>query len=215
MFATGNSQLGFLDALTGREDVDWSSVVVFHMDEYIGVDDTHPASFARYIRERIADQVRPKAVHYLSGAASDVNAECERYAELLHAHPLDLCCLGIGENCHLAFNDPPADLDDPLDLRVVTLDSACRRQQVGEGHFGHIEDVPTSAITVTVPALLRAATVLAIVPEARKANAVRRALEERVGPACPASALPRCPHAHLYLDRGSASELAAGPPVSS
>jgi glucosamine-6-phosphate deaminase len=215
MFATGNSQLGFLDALTGREDVDWSSVVVFHMDEYIGIDDTHPASFARYIRERIADQVRPKAVHCLSGAASDVHAECERYAGLLRAHPLDLCCLGIGENCHLAFNDPPADLDDPLDLKIVTLDSACRRQQVGEGHFGRIEDVPTRAVTVTVPALLRAATVLAIVPEARKANAVRRALEERVGPACPASALRRCSHAHLYLDRGSASELAAGAPVSS
>jgi glucosamine-6-phosphate deaminase len=215
MFATGNSQLGFLDALTGREDVDWSSVVVFHMDEYIGVDDTHPASFARYIRERIADQVRPKAAHYLSGAASDVNAECERYAGLLRAHPLDLCCLGIGENCHLAFNDPPADLDDPLDLRIVTLDPACRRQQVGEGHFSRIEDVPTSAVTVTVPALLRAASVIAIVPEARKARAVRRALEEPVGPDCPASALRRCPHAHLYLDRGSASELAAGPPVSS
>jgi glucosamine-6-phosphate deaminase len=215
MFATGNSQMGFIETLVSKEDVPWPRVVVFHMDEYVGLGDDHPASFARYIRERIADRVRPMGARYISGAASDVLAECERYAGLLRAHPMDLCCLGIGENGHLAFNDPPADLDDPLDVRVVTLDSSCRRQQVGEGHFGRIEDVPTSAITVTVPALLRAATVLAIVPEARKANAVRRALEEPVGPACPASALRRCDHAHLYLDPGSASELASGPPLSS
>jgi glucosamine-6-phosphate deaminase len=206
MFATGNSQLGFIDALVARPGIPWSRVVVFHMDEYLGVDDTHPASFARYIRERIVERVRPQRVHYLFGDASDAHAECERYARLLRAHPLDLCCLGIGENGHLAFNDPPtADLDDPLDVRVVTLAPSCRRQQVGEGHFARIEDVPSSAITVTVPALLRAATVLAIVPEARKAAAVRRALEGPVDASCPASALRRCPQAHLYLDPGSAS----------
>jgi glucosamine-6-phosphate deaminase len=217
MFATGNSQLGFLDGLARQEGVDWSRVVVFHMDEYLGLDDTHPASFARYIRERIADRVHPLIVHYLSGAATDADAEAEaeRYAGLLRARRVDLCCLGIGENGHLAFNDPPADLDDPLDVKIVTLDRACRRQQVGEGHFGRTEDVPTSAITVTVPALLQAAAVLAIVPEARKADAVRRALVEPVGPACPASALRRCPQARLYLDRASASGLAAGRPVSS
>ena len=211
MFATGNSQVGFLDALVGRPGIEWSRVVVFHMDEYLGVDDTHPASFARYIRERIVERVRPRCVHYLFGATTDAAAECDRYASLLRAHPLDLCCLGIGENGHLAFNDPPAALDDPLDVKVVTLDLACRRQQVGEGHFAHIDDVPTSAITVTVPALVRAATVLAIVPEARKASAVHRALEGPVDAACPASALRRCPQAHLYLDPGSASGLGQGP----
>jgi glucosamine-6-phosphate deaminase len=210
MFATGNSQLGFLDALVARRDIDWSRVVVFHMDEYLGIDDTHPASFARYIREHIAERVRPKSVHYLFGATTDAAAECDRYATLLRAHPLDLCCLGIGENGHLAFNDPPADLDDALDVKVVTLELACRRQQVGEGHFARIEDVPSSAITVTVPALLRAAAVLAIVPEARKAASVRRALEGPVDADCPASALRRCPHARLYLDAGSASGLGEG-----
>ena len=208
MFATGNSQLGFLDALTRQGGVAWSRVVVFHMDEYIGLDDTHPASFARYIRERITHVVSPRDVQYISGKASDAEAECERYHRLLRAQPLDLCCLGIGENGHLAFNDPPvADLDDPRDVKVVSLDHACRRQQVGEGHFARLEDVPASAITVTIPALLRAATVLAVVPELRKAEAVSLAMEGPVDASCPASALRRCPHACLYLDRDSASML--------
>jgi len=209
MLATGNSQLAFLSDLV-RRAIDWSRVVVFHMDEYLGMASDHPASFGRYIRERVADVVHPKAAHYVDGVnPAGGDAECARYAALLAEHPVDLCCLGVGENGHLAFNDPPvADFADPLDVKVVELDEACRLQQVGEGHFAGLADVPTHAVTVTIPALLRARRVLAIVPESRKATPVRRALEGPVGESCPATALRSCDHARLLLDRGSASLLA-------
>jgi glucosamine-6-phosphate deaminase len=207
MLATGNSQFAFLDALTARDDVAWDRITGFHMDEYVGMDDTHPASFARYMRERVVDVVHPWAFHYIDGT-NDAAAECTRYADLLREHPLDLCCLGVGENGHLAFNDPPfADFDDVQDVKEVELDDASRRQQVGEGHFRGLDDVPRTAITVTIPALLRAKRVLAIVPEARKAEAVRCALEEPIATSCPASVLRRTPHATLYLDQASASNI--------
>jgi glucosamine-6-phosphate deaminase len=208
MLATGNSQLAFLADLV-RRPIDSSRVVVFHMDEYLGMGRDHPASFGRYIRERVVDVVHPKAAHYVDGTnPAGGDAECDRYATLLAEHLLDLCCLGIGENGHLAFNDPPvADFADPLDVKVVALDDACRRQQVGEGHFRAFDDVPRHAITVTIPALLRAARVLAIVPESRKAEPVRRAILGPVGTACPATALRSCRQARLLLDRGSASLL--------
>ena len=208
MFASGNSQFAFLGALTARDDVTWDRITGFHMDEYVGMDDTHPASFARYMRERIVDVVHPHAFHCVDGT-NDAAAECARYAELLRTHPLDLCCLGIGENGHLAFNDPPfADFDDALDVKEIELDDASRRQQVGEGHFASIDDVPRTAVTVTIPALLRAQRVLAIVPEARKADAVQRALEGPISTNCPASILRRTPHATLYLDPASAANIA-------
>jgi glucosamine-6-phosphate deaminase len=208
MFATGNSQLAFIDALLGEDrSVPWSDVVVFHMDEYVGVGPDHPAGFRHWIHDRIAARAHPRAVHYLDGLAPPA-AECHRYAALLEAHPLDLCCLGIGENGHLAFNDPPvADFDDPLDVKVVTLDGACRRQQVNEGHFPTEADVPAQAMTVTIPALLRAHRVLAVVPEARKAGPVRDALEGPVGTSCPASILQRTSHASVFLDPDSAALL--------
>jgi glucosamine-6-phosphate deaminase len=207
MFATGNSQFAFLEALTTRTDVPWDRVTGFHMDEYVGMDDTHPASFARYMRERLVEVAHPAEFHYVDGTSS-AEAECARYTALLRAHPLDLCCLGIGENGHLAFNDPPfADFDDPADVKEVALDDASRRQQVGEGHFPTLDDVPRTALTVTIPALLRASRVLAIVPEARKAEAVRRALEEPIATSCPASVLRRTPQATLYLDEASASNV--------
>jgi glucosamine-6-phosphate deaminase len=206
MFATGNSQLAFLDELMARR-VEWAKIAVFHMDEYVGVGADHPAGFGRYIRERIAARAHPGAVHYVQGTG-DPQAECDRYARLLQEHPLDLCCLGVGENGHLAFNDPPvADFDDPVDVKVVGLDAACRQQQVNEGHFPSIVDVPTHAITVTIPALLRATHVMAIVPEARKAAPVAAALEGPVSTACPASVLRTCAHAVLYLDEESAAGL--------
>jgi glucosamine-6-phosphate deaminase len=178
------------------------------MDEYVGIGANHPASFRRYLRARLVERVPFAAFHFLEGDAIDVDAECERYSALLRDHPLDLCCLGIGENGHLAFNDPPvADFEDALDVKVVELDEACRRQQVGEGHFPDIPAVPTHAITVTIPALLRASSVLAIVPEARKAEPVRRALEGPISTACPATILRRQAHATLYLDVDSASGL--------
>ena len=211
MFATGNSQFAFVDALMARStEVPWADVVVFHMDEYVGIGPDHPASFQRWIRERIEEPVRPRAVHYLRGMAPP-DAECERYAHLLDTHPLDLCCLGIGENGHLAFNDPPAaDFADDQVVKVVVLDPSCRRQQVDEGHFATDDDVPARALTVTIPALLRAERVLAIVPEARKAAPVRAAVEGPVTTACPASILQRTPHATIFLDPDSAHLLSPG-----
>jgi glucosamine-6-phosphate deaminase len=210
MFASGNSQVAFLSLLVTRLSIDWPRVVAFHMDEYVGVGPEHPASFARYMRERIASLAPVGEFNYLRGDAPDPQAEATRYAARLAAHPLDLCCLGIGENGHLAFNDPPpggADFDDPVAAKIVTLDDRCKAQQVGEGHFPTIADVPPTAITVTIPGLLGARHVLAIVPEARKAAAVHAALAGAISPACPASALRRADHATLLLDRDSARLL--------
>jgi glucosamine-6-phosphate deaminase len=207
MFASGNSQLRFLRALAHVEGVDWSRVVGFHMDEYVAIGSGHPASFHRYMEEHVARPLRLGDFHYLDGSA-EPGEEAARYAALLRQFPIDVCCLGIGENGHLAFNDPPvAEFDDPLDVKVVALDDACRSQQVGEGHFARVDDVPARAITVTIPALLRADRVLAIVPDARKREPVRRALTEPISLACPASILRRAPHAALYLDRESSSLL--------
>jgi glucosamine-6-phosphate deaminase len=208
MFATGNSQLRFVEALTSSPvNVPWSEVVVFHMDEYVGVGPDHPAGFQRWIREKISDRVHPRAAHYIEGSA-DPEAECRRYAALLASHPLDICCLGIGENGHLAFNDPPvADFDDPLDMKIVELDRACRQQQVNEGHFPIIDAVPQHALTATIPALLRAKRVLAIVPEERKAEPVRAALLGPVSTSCPASILRTCDNVTIHLDAEASSLL--------
>jgi len=206
MFATGNSQLAFIEALVNATpDMPWAQVVVFHMDEYVGIAPEHPAGFARWIKERISERVHPLDAHYLDGLAEPAR-ECGRYTGLLAENPLDLCCLGIGENGHLAFNDPPvADFEDPENVKVVVLDEACRHQQVGEGHFPDFDSVPTRAMTVTIPALLRARTVLAVVPESRKAAPVKAALEGPLSTACPASVLRTRANAVLHLDRDSAS----------
>jgi glucosamine-6-phosphate deaminase len=208
MLATGNSQLAFLAELVQMPDVAWERVRGFHMDEYVGLAPTHTASFQRYMRERVASQLPVKEFHYLSGDASDPEAEAVRYEGLLRAHPLDLCCAGIGENGHLAFNDPPvADFDDPRAVKIVALEAASRLQQVGEGHFATIDEVPTHAITVTIPALLAAGRVLVIVPEARKATPVHAALYGPITTACPASILRRQANAILYLDPESSALL--------
>ena len=208
MFATGNSQLAFVEALvTCTPDVPWHDAVVFHMDEYVGIGADHPAGFQRWIRERIVAPATPRAAHYVEGLG-DPAAAAARYAELLAHHPLDLCCLGIGENGHLAFNDPGvADFDDPLDVKVVELEEACRRQQVNEGHFRDVASVPSHAITVTIPALLRAAHVMAVVPEARKAEPVHASLTGPVSTRCPASVLRTMPHVTIHLERESARLL--------
>ena len=208
MFATGNSQLDFVRALVEETaEVPWADTVVFHMDEYVGVGPDHPAGFQRWIRERIVEPAQPKAAYYVEGLG-DPEAACARYAGLLRDHPLDLCCLGIGENGHLAFNDPPvADFEDPLDVKVVELEPACRQQQVHEGHFPDIDAVPARAVTVTIPALLRAGRVLAIVPEARKAVPVRAALTGPVATVCPASVLRRATNAVIHLEPESAALL--------
>jgi glucosamine-6-phosphate deaminase len=208
MFATGNSQLAFVQKLVHETSgVPWSETVVFHMDEYVGVGPDHPAGFQRWIRRRITEPARPKAAFYVEGLGDPVG-ECARYAALLRQYPLDLCCLGIGENGHLAFNDPPvADFADPLDVKVVELDPACRAQQVNEGHFPDLDAVPAEAITVTIPALLRAGRVLAVVPEGRKAQPVHDALVGPIGTRCPASALRTVAHATIHLEPESARLL--------
>lgn len=208
MLATGNSQLSFLVELVQMSDIAWDRVRAFHMDEYVGLAPSHSASFQRYMRERVAARLPFMEFNYLAGDAPDADLEAARYEALLRAHPLDLCCAGIGENGHLAFNDPPvADFDDPRDVKVVALDPASRHQQVGEGHFATIDDVPTHAITVTIPALLRARRLLVIVPEARKAKPVRDALYGPISTACPASILRRQTNATLYLDPESSALL--------
>jgi glucosamine-6-phosphate deaminase len=206
--ATGNSQLTFLAALREIEEIDWSKVNIFHMDEYVGIDPEHPASFPRFLQRHFLDYVNPKAFYPVRAQAEDLEVACKEYEELLRAHPADLCALGIGENGHLAFNDPPYALfDDPVWVKVVELAEASRRQQVGEGHFSSLEEVPTHAITLTIPALLAAKVVLCIVPEARKAEAVRACLKDPISEERPGSVLRRVDHAHLYLDQDSASKL--------
>lgn len=207
ILATGNSQLKFLNALRRKPGIDWDRVVVFHMDEYLGMSDRHPASFPRFIREKLTDYVEPRAFYPIRGDTPDVEAELERYTGLLRRHPADACVLGIGENGHLAFNDPPADFETQELIHVVNLDRRCRMQQVGEGHFETVEDVPKQALSLTVHALLMAQHVLAVVPEARKAEAVQCALQGPVTPDCPASILRTRPNVAMYLDRESASQL--------
>ena len=208
ILATGNSQLQFLEVLIGLGGIDWSRVTLFHMDEYLGLDANHKASFRRYMRERVESRVKPKVFNYLEGDAAQPIDECDRYTELLREGPIDLCCLGVGENGHLAFNDPPvADLADPRVVKIVQLDLACRQQQVGEGHFPDIPAVPQYALTLTIPALCAAKKMICIAPEKRKANAVKAALHGPISAACPASVLRRQPNATLLLDMDSAGLL--------
>ncbi|MFN2227806.1 MAG: glucosamine-6-phosphate deaminase [Anaerolineae bacterium] len=213
ILATGNSQLTFLEALRQREGVDWSAVHVFHMDEYVGLERDHPASFPSFLRRHLLDYVNVARFYPVQAPPDDLASACRDYEALLREHPADLCALGFGENGHLAFNDPPyADFDDEVWVKVVALDERSRRQQVGEGHFPSLDKVPTHAVTLTIPALLAAGRVLAIVPEARKAEAVQSALQGPVVETCPGSILRRAPHAHLYLDADSAARILTGLP---
>jgi glucosamine-6-phosphate deaminase len=207
ILATGNSMLTFFEALRARKDIAWNKITLFHMDEYLGMSDQHPASFPNYIRKHLTNHVTPKVFYPMKGDVSDTQLELRRYNDLLRKFPADICVLGIGENGHLAFNDPPADFATRDLIHIVTLDERCRMQQVNEGHFEKIEDVPKRAITLTVPALLNAKYVLAVVPEARKAEAVKKALEGPVTPDCPGSILRTRPNVTMYLDQESASQL--------
>ena len=208
ILATGNSQLTTLHALREMPGIHWPAVNVFHMDEYLNLPPGHPASFPLFLRRHLLDHVPLGAFYPVPGHPANVEAACRGYELLLRAHPADLCCLGIGENGHLAFNDPPvADFSDPVWVKVVPLDEASRRQQVGEGHFPSLATVPTQALTLTIPALRAAKKMLCIVPEKRKAEAVRKTLLGPITTACPASILRQTPHCHLFLDRDSASEI--------
>ncbi|MBN1464768.1 glucosamine-6-phosphate deaminase [candidate division KSB1 bacterium] len=205
ILATGASQFEFLAALRDA-DLDWSRMTIFHLDEYKGMTMEHPASFRKYLRERILDQVQPGHVHFLQGDAEDIDAEVRRYEKLLEQHEVDIACIGIGENGHLAFNDPPvADFNDPRLVKIVELDVACRMQQLGEGWFSTFADVPTHALSLTIPAIMRCKAISCVAPDARKARAVRDALHGPVATACPASILRTHRNAVLWLDEPSAA----------
>jgi glucosamine-6-phosphate deaminase len=209
--ATGASQFEFLDALCATPGIDWSRVVFFHLDEYVGLPDTHPASFRRYLRDRIVARVHPGTFHFVAGDAGDVAAECRRVGALLAEQPIDVAFVGIGENGHLAFNDPPADFETEEPYLVLSLDEACRRQQLGEGWFERLEDVPARAISMSIRQILKSRKILAVVPDLRKAPAVRDCLERPGPPARPASTLRQHPRTTLFLDRDSASLLSPAP----
>jgi glucosamine-6-phosphate deaminase len=205
--ATGASQFEFLEALTASPGVDWSKVVFFHLDEYVGLPASHPASFRRYLEERIVSRVHPGAFHFIAGDAANLDAERRRVSALIHGCPIDVAFVGIGENGHLAFNDPPADFETDEPYLIVSLDEACRRQQLGEGWFRSLDDVPHQAVSMSVRQILKSEVILAVVPDARKAQAVRDCLEGEMSPLHPASALRNHSHTTLYLDYDSAALL--------
>jgi glucosamine-6-phosphate deaminase len=205
ILATGNSQLSFFQALVSIPLIPWRAVNIFHMDEYLDLPPGHPAGFASFLQEHLLRRISGARFYPVPGHPTDVETACGGYEMLLRAHPVDLCCLGIGENGHIAFNEPfESDFDDPMWVKKISLSEASRRQQVGEGHFASLEEVPTEAVTLTIPALRSAKMMLCIVPEKRKAKAVRAALLDPVSTACPASILRLTPRARLYLDREAA-----------
>lgn len=208
ILATGVSQFSMLDALLHEPGIAWERVVVFHLDEYVGLPVTHPASFRRYLWERFHRQlpVPVKAFHYIDGTG-DPAAECVRLEALLRQHPIDVCFAGIGENAHLAFNDPPADFETGQAYLVVQLDEACRRQQLGEGWFPNLDAVPLQAISMSIRQILKSRTLIITVPDERKADAVQKTLEGPVTPDAPASILQRHPDTYVFMDPPAASLL--------
>jgi glucosamine-6-phosphate deaminase len=212
VFASAASQHEFLAALVREPNLDWRRVVAFHLDEYVGLSPDVPQSFAWFLNDRLFGKVKPGVTHFFNGLAPDLEAECRRYAALYDAAPIDIMCNGIGENGHMAFNDPPyADFADPLTAKVVTLDERSRQQQVHDGFFPTIDDVPRQALTLTIPAIVRAHSIHCIVPGAAKAEAVRDTLLGPVTESCPATILRRHPAAVLYLDPNSAALWQAAP----
>lgn len=207
IIATGASQFDMYASLV-ESPVDWSKVTVFHLDEYIGIPQDHPASFCRYLKERFVDKVSPlKAFHFVKGDAADPKAETERLGKLIRKVEIDIACIGIGENGHIAFNDPPADFETDSPYIVVTLDDACRRQQYGEGWFDRLEDVPAEAISMSVKQIMKSRFIACTVPDERKAAAVQKTVESRTSNRVPATILKRHKHCALFLDRPAASKL--------
>jgi glucosamine-6-phosphate deaminase len=208
MVAASNSQFDVMASLVEDRRLKWNSIEVFHMDEYIGLPETHPASFRLWVKTHLVDLVHPAKVHYLRGDAKDLVKECQNYGDLLRSAPIDVCFMGIGDNGHIAFNDPHvAHFDDPLTVKKVELDEKCRLQQVGEGHFTTLDSVPREALTVTIPALVGSKQIICCVPDVRKAEAVRDALEGPISTSCPASIIRTHHRATIFLDTNSASLL--------
>jgi len=209
ILATGASQFEMLRNLVVRPGLDWLRVAMFHLDEYIGFGPEHPASFRKYLQERFVDRVAPlQSVYFVRGEAEDPAAECRRLGMLIQAHPIDLACIGIGENGHLAFNDPPADFETQEPYLVVKLDDRCRRQQLGEGWFKTFEQVPNRAISMSIRQIMKSRQLVVTVPDERKAEAVKNALEGALTPMCPASILREHPDCSIFLDAPAASLLA-------
>jgi glucosamine-6-phosphate deaminase len=203
--ATGASQFEMLSELVKLE-IEWSKVTAFHLDEYIGVPDTHPASFRKYLKERFVDIVSPGEFHYVNGNI-DPSEECRRLGDLIGKHEIDVAFAGIGENSHLAFNDPPADFDTEEAFLVVSLDEDCRRQQMGEGWFKTLDDVPKQAISMSIKQIMKSKAIICSIPDLRKSKAVKASVEESVSNLIPASILQRHGATWLYLDKDSASLL--------
>lgn len=207
ILATGTSQFAILQQLI-QEEIDWSRVVMFHLDEYIGLPLSHAASFRKYLQERFLDKVPTLKASYLIDGEVDSEAETQRLGDLIASHPIDVALAGIGENGHLAFNDPPADFDTEKPYIVVELDAACRQQQFGEGWFPSFEDVPTHAISMSVRQIMKSKHIICSVPDERKAKAVKDTLEHAISNQFPASILQSHPDCRLYLDEAAASLLA-------
>jgi glucosamine-6-phosphate deaminase len=207
--ATGNSQLEFLSALTESTDVDWGRVELFHLDEYIGLPATHPASFRKILLDQLVNKTGIAKFHPLDGDARDLSEVICQVGKALASAAVDIAFVGVGENGHLAFNDPPADFETEEPYLIVTLDEACRRQQVGEAWFGDISQVPKQAISMSVRQIMKAREVLAIVPESRKAQAVKACFEGEINPTAPASILRTHANANVYLDKESSSLLSS------
>jgi len=208
IFAAAPSQQEFLTALCRQPDLDWSRVNAFHMDEYVQLPDEAPQRFGNFLKTRLFDRVPFRTVNYLNGNAPDSRAECARYSQLLEQNPVDIVCMGIGENCHIAFNDPHVALfNDPVFVKVVDLDTACRQQQVNDGCFDRFDAVPTHALTLTIPALMRAPHIFCMVPGLNKAPAVYHTLQSAISETYPSTILRRHDKAILFIDKDSASQL--------
>jgi glucosamine-6-phosphate deaminase len=208
VFAAAPSQNEFLSALVTEPDIDWQRVRAFHMDEYTGLDKSAPQRFGNYLKKHFFDLLPFKEVHFLRGEAPDVESECRRYAELLIRYPVDVVFMGIGENTHLAFNDPHvAKFNDPKMVKVVELDQACRQQQVNDGCFKNLSEVPRFALTLTIPALMKADYVFCMVPGKSKAQAIRHTLNSQITEKYPSTILRTHPSAILFIDRDSSAML--------
>ena len=205
--ATGASQFDFLGALTNDRTIDWTKTTMFHLDEYIGISDTHPASFRKYLKDLLVNIVQPGTVHFLNGEAAVPQTECDRLNQIISQQQIDVAFVGIGENGHLAFNDPPANFETEEPYIVVELDEDCRQQQVGEGWFNGLDEVPTHAISMSIRQIMKAKAIICTVPDERKAEAVRNCLQGEITPRHPASILQEHPDCTIYLDAGSASLL--------
>jgi glucosamine-6-phosphate deaminase len=208
VIATGASQFEFLESLVQIDSIDWSKTTMFHLDEYVGIPDDHPASFRKYLNDRFISKVHPGDVYLIKGDAKDPEQECDHLNRIIGGYVIDISFVGIGENGHLAFNDPPADFNTEKPYIIVTLDEVCRKQQIGEGWFKSLEDVPKRAISMSVKQIMKSKNIICTVPDKRKAQAVRDCFKgDEISPNCPASILKKHDNCFIFLDENSSIYL--------